>query len=262
MEESIYNLIPKEYVPPPKPKRYHSKYPYDTPPSYSTFGLSTTSKVLGNAAGQFEHFDGAHRSKSASAGFGKVKGTGKPQPSEYIKKKSGASKLPPVTFKASKTHLKPPVPKRDEAPIHGLKSDKNYITANAVDVILKGPKKIPEPENYLKKEQYGKVPRYLARINEQIEEEYKTLKQMRVEEEEEGSKSRYLLSPEEVQELKEGLKKKWEAVNKDYQSITHIGKPDTQGLKRKKENCEKQLAQIEKDLALLDKPYVFVDALS
>lgn len=26
-EESIYNLIPKEYVPPPREKRYKSHYP-------------------------------------------------------------------------------------------------------------------------------------------------------------------------------------------------------------------------------------------
>ena len=44
--------------------------------------------------------------------------------------------------------------------------------------------------------------------------------------------------------------------------ITHISKPDTQGLKRKKENCEKEMAQIEKDLDLLAKPFVFVDATS
>jgi hypothetical protein len=37
-EESIYNLIPKEYVPPPKPKMHKSKYPHDTPPTASTFG--------------------------------------------------------------------------------------------------------------------------------------------------------------------------------------------------------------------------------
>ena len=44
---------------------------------------------------------------------------------------------------------------------------------------------------------------------------------------------RYLLSNGEVSNLREGLKKKWEAVNKEYQSITHIFKIDTIGLKRK-----------------------------
>ena len=33
---------------------------------------------------------------------------------------------------------KAPVPKRDEKPIHGLVSDKNFIVANAVENILAG----------------------------------------------------------------------------------------------------------------------------
>jgi len=35
---------------------------------------------------------------------------------------------------------KPPVPKKDEKPIHGLVSDKNFIVANAVENILAAPK--------------------------------------------------------------------------------------------------------------------------
>lgn len=59
--------------------------------------------------------------------------------------------------------------------------------------------------------------------------------------------------------MKNGLKRKWEEINKEYQSITHISKIDTIGLKRKKENCEKQLAEIERDIKKLNKMYVFVD---
>ena len=35
---------------------------------------------------------------------------------------------------------KPAIPKRDEKPIHGLVSDKNFIVANAVENILAAPK--------------------------------------------------------------------------------------------------------------------------
>jgi hypothetical protein len=38
---------------------------------------------------------------------------------------------------------------------------------------------------------------------------------------------------EEINQLKEGLKAKWDAVNKEYQSITHKRNIDTVGLKRK-----------------------------
>ena len=36
------------------------------------------------------------------------------------------------------TFKKPAVPKKDEKPIHGLVSDKNFIVANAVENILAG----------------------------------------------------------------------------------------------------------------------------
>ena len=44
MEESIYNIIPKEYRPEPKPPLYRSKYPPNIPPTGSTFCHVTTSK--------------------------------------------------------------------------------------------------------------------------------------------------------------------------------------------------------------------------
>lgn len=43
-EESIYNLIPKEYVPPPKDKLHHSKHDPRFPPTGSTFINHTTSR--------------------------------------------------------------------------------------------------------------------------------------------------------------------------------------------------------------------------
>lgn len=43
-EESIYNLIPKEYVPPPKSKKYRSRHDPKKPPTGSTFINYTTSR--------------------------------------------------------------------------------------------------------------------------------------------------------------------------------------------------------------------------
>lgn len=42
-----------------------------------------------------------------------------------------------------------------------------------------------------------------------------------------------MMSADEIKVLRDGLKAKWEAVNREYQSITHINKIDTVGLKRK-----------------------------
>jgi hypothetical protein len=44
MEESIYNIIPREFNPPSKGKVYKSKYPPHIPPTGSTFGNFSTSK--------------------------------------------------------------------------------------------------------------------------------------------------------------------------------------------------------------------------
>lgn len=67
-----------------------------------------------------------------------------------------------------------------------------------------------------------------------------------------------MLSEEEVRELREGLKNKWDEVNKKYQQLTHVRLVDTVGLKRKKEGYERQLKEIEDDIKKLNKAYVFV----
>ena len=214
-------------------------------------------------AGDYSHFDGAHKNKADSAHFGKPKGAVKPSPDSFRKKGTGTMVLPePSKFAYTTSEKKQAVPKKDEAPIHGLKTDKNFIVSNAVEIILQPAKKSPEGKDPLKKKNYGKTPEYLQKVKADIEEEYTTLRQLKQEQQNEEEKKKYLMSPDEITELKEGLKKKWDAVNKEYQMITHIRKPDTQGLKRKKETCEKELAQIEKDMALLEKPYVFVDTTS
>jgi len=41
-EESIYNLLPKEYVAPPKGPLYRSKHNPYVPPTATTFGLKGT----------------------------------------------------------------------------------------------------------------------------------------------------------------------------------------------------------------------------
>lgn len=59
--------------------------------------------------------------------------------------------------------------------------------------------------------------------------------------------------------IREGLKRKWNEVNFEYQKLTHVRTVDTIGLKTRKENCEKELAQIESDIKKLNKLYIFVE---
>lgn len=162
--ESIYDLIPREYAAPPKEKRYRSKYPPDGPPTYSTFGLGTTSKICGNVCGEYEHFNGPHRHKSARGTFGGVKGTAKASTNSFRKKNTGTPKLAVPSKFNYKTERKPPVPRVNEKPILGLKSGKNFITANAVEVILAAPKVNVEKKRYADKENYGTVPKYLNNV--------------------------------------------------------------------------------------------------
>jgi hypothetical protein len=44
MDESIYNIVPKEYQPPAKAPLYRSKFPPNIVPTGTTFGNHTTSK--------------------------------------------------------------------------------------------------------------------------------------------------------------------------------------------------------------------------
>jgi len=78
-EESIYNLIPKEYVPPPKEARYKSKYPPSMAPTGSTFINKTTSRPnVSNLKGEFNNIKGPHTHKSYAGTFGAPLGTTKP----------------------------------------------------------------------------------------------------------------------------------------------------------------------------------------
>jgi hypothetical protein len=54
----------------------------------------------------------------------------------------------------------------------GINTSKNFVTANAVEAILQVPKQIGGTElNYMKKEDFGKVPSYLSQVKEEIRRE-------------------------------------------------------------------------------------------
>lgn len=41
------------------------------------------------------------------------------------------------------------------------------------------------------------------------------------------------MTPEEIDELREGLKHKWDLINRKFQNYAHITKIDTVGMKRR-----------------------------
>ena len=142
----------------------------------------------------------------------------------------------------------------------GLVSDKNFIVSNAVENILAAPA-LPanQSRDYLKKKNYGKVPKYLQNIKQEIEDEYQLVREMQIEEEADMDRQKFLMDETEKNQLIAALKKKWEVTHKEYQTLTHKNKLDTLGLKEKYERCERELRTLEKDIEQLSKNYIFVD---
>jgi hypothetical protein len=192
------------------------------PPTASTFALKTTSKPeVANVAGMYKPEGGSHSQRGVSLTFGRPKGTLKPETTQFTKKGTGNPVLPPsetlTKFQYRDDQKRPPVPKKDEKPILGLVSDKNYIVANAVENILAAPK-LPgnTDKDYLKKKNFGKVPQYIQKIKREIEDEYQMVREMQIEEENERDKQKFLMTDDERKELIAALKKKWEVVHKEY----------------------------------------------
>lgn len=56
--------------------------------------------------------------------------------------------------------------------MYGIQSNKNFITTNAVDVILAKPKKVPQEDfNWTSRPGFGSVPMYLRRNKARVQEE-------------------------------------------------------------------------------------------
>ncbi len=235
-EESIYNIIPREKIEPKKESRYKSQYPHWLAPTASTFGLKTSSfPNVANMNGECLYPRVAHPINSGWATFGKPNGSYRANPEQFIKKNHQYKTLPqPERIRSQSQIRKPNVPTLADKPIMGLKSDKNYVTANAVDVILMAPKKKLVPkETYLTKRDYGKLPEYLTKLKSEVENEYKTIREMQLRNDEDEARKKKTLMEDEVSMLREGLMKKLQGLKADYGAITHKKAFDTLVMLRK-----------------------------
>lgn len=138
-------------------------------------------------------------------------------------------------------------------------ADAQYVCAVAVAA----PRRRREEEpNYLKKEDYGKVPAYLNQVKEEIRRENQMVEeyvrdQMGMNHPEESRLEE--LPNEERLQLIEQLKTKWDHVNSQYQKICHMVNLDTIGKVRRKEQMENELRQIEQDIERLERsPQIFI----
>lgn len=208
---------------------------------------------------------GAHYHKNVAATFGQQKGALKPDTTIFKKKGTGNPVLIDKKSVSKKMYeeeynKRAAVPLKDERPIHGLVSDKNFIVANAVEAILSAPALPSKQErDYLKKKNFGKVPKYVGKIKAEIEDEYNMVREMQIEEQAEKDRQKFLMPEPERQELIAALKKKWEVLHIEYQQQTHYVKYDTLGKKNRNEALMREMDQIEADIKKLNKNYIFID---
>lgn len=266
--ESVYGLLPAASAVEEKDALYRSKFPGDLPPTGSTFGLRGTSKTVANVAGDFLDPDATgsnHTVKRASAHFGPCLAnnpdyTSKPDPRNFTRKHQNDIVLPPKNkfVYADEYNRKPPVPKAsDEKPVMGLKSDKNFVVANAVDAILAAPgKKSSEEQRWTQKPEYGQTPAYLQEVKKQISTEYEQVRAIQQSQQSAQRETMRLLSQEEKDELIAGLKHRWEEIMQHFQTISFTMHTSTQ--KESKNRDEKELAAIEKEIERLQKKEVWV----
>ncbi|XP_026692710.2 enkurin-like [Ciona intestinalis] len=241
--ESIYNLIPREVEKPPNPPRYNSKF------------KSTVKDELKY-----------NRSPNKTMGPAKV---AVPTPTSFLKKRSKEPVLPEKTvFEYSgEVSRRPPVPRHDDKPLLGIRTNKNFINTNAVENIMSVTKKplpkyvdtrcgdnnLLEPSGlvpkYTNKPDYGQMPEYLKKRNAEVkraQEEYDQYIRDRMKQ---GAMQQ--LSGAERDDIINGLKKNWEELHHQYQGLSVV--TDTAPKKNRKERMEAEMKQLERDIELIEK---------
>jgi len=266
--ESIYNIIPPREVQQERLEMYRSTHNPALPPTATTFGGAQTSQPA------CMNISGAANNKIVTdkkgRTMGQPKGTLARVPSDYMKKNNSTSKVQTLSeVKKTQPHLlqpselkpklKPDVPKTSDMPVMNLVTSKNFVVANAVETILAAPKKVSQgAKDYLVKDDYGKVPKYLKHIKQDIDSEYEYIRQLQEQEDYEANSMTMAMPEDERIQLIEGLKAKWESVNTEYQGATHLTVLDSAGKIYRKEKHEAHLAQIEKDIEKLNRKGIVV----
>ncbi|KAI5077133.1 hypothetical protein GOP47_0006957 [Adiantum capillus-veneris] len=230
--ESVYNLIP----PPPSSTDRKHVYP-----------KSKYNK-------ESDTFMTCAKSRRSRATFGHPNGSLNPRTNEYLRKYSWRN-LSPFVIRTPKVHIKPPIP-LERARLRHRRVD--FINNNGYDMVYSYPSKTPTCVwHYVDKNDYGKVPEYLVKFNEDLKEKQTKAR-------EDGPKQQGIgtqpntrrLEEWEKKELIEGLKKKWQQVNTTYQKTTVT--LDTWAKKARKERFEDQLMEIERDIQTLSRRVVLV----
>jgi len=184
-------------------------------------------------------------------------------PTHYLKAGARTSKADTTKNVSKYTYIneskKPHVPTRGEKPIMGLRTSKNFITANAVEAILSVPQMpLSNEVDYIAKADFGKVPEYLDKVKEEIRRENDMIdeyvkRQLNAGADDDVVEEYEAMGEDERMFLINKLKTKWDAVNTQYQKISHRVKFESVGDIHKKESQESALKQLEDDIMTLQR---------
>lgn len=265
-EESIYNLLPKKVILPEKERMYRSMYPHWIAPTASTFILKNTSYPnVANMGGEIQYPRGAHPIKGGWRTFGLPNGGYKQQPSNFYKKGHQYKILPPSErVRADNEVRKPPIITVRDKPIMGLKTEKDFVKANAVENIMmhtrkKQVEKETDLDYYLKKKNYGKVPKYINRAKSASIREVNDKAEIYRRNQNYKNSLKKELNQNEVEIIREGLKKKLDSLYAEYGKISHRRRFDTLTTKNYKEELEAKIDEVEHDLEKVTGDKVIVD---
>ncbi len=254
MSECIYNFV--EQAQPKKVKKpiYRSKYDPNGPLIGSTLGMHGTTAVDGRG------FHSLKQNHVVISSFGRKSEA--PNPKTFLRKGTrehrNEENIPSVEHhNQNKVCLKPQVPNRNDRPCLKTTTKKNYITSNAWEAIKGKPKKRKgEETRHMEREDYGKVPAYLANVKEEIQKE-KELVEMYVAEQNgnpsEEDEDVEMMDEGERRELIISLKQKWDTVNASYHKMAHKAVFDTPSEVKRKVAHEEELKQLENDIEMLSR---------
>ena len=248
--ESIYNFVSRPGAKEVKEPLYRSKYDPKAPLTGSTFGLRGTRNTG----------KGIHEIKQncvISSTFGPTDKEA-PDPTNFLKRGSRATMPKSPTKHKCKVSQKSAVPSRDDKPVLGLSTCKNFVTHNAASAILSSPPKIKkDDDDFMQHEDYGKVPQYLARVKQEIAHEQNIIERhVKSQIASTSAETKEELVPMDETERKEligALKERWDSINYNYQKICHRVAIENGDIKRK-EAQEAQLQQLETDIEKLSRP--------
>lgn len=240
---NIYNLIPQEEIKVEKSARYTSKF-----------------------KGTVKDEHAANRADHKTMGQAKVP---VPTTDNFLKKHSKEPILPDKRefHYTDEDRKRPAVPPKQDHPLMGLKTTKNFITTNAVQNITsvpkkpekifvdtkKGDKNLLEPSGlepvFIHKKDYGSTPEYLTKRKEEVQRAQEEYNAYVAEHFRRGAMKQ--LTADERNGILSGLKKNWEEIHDQYQGLSVV--TDTAPKKNRKERMEAEMKQLERDIETIER---------